>query len=58
MADERPADAPIDCDDLRCSFCGKRYAEVATMVCGPTPSVVICNERIELCTEIVREQRS
>jgi hypothetical protein len=23
------------------------------MVCGPTPSVAICNECVELCTEIM-----
>jgi ATP-dependent protease Clp ATPase subunit len=28
------------------------------MVCGPTPSVAICNECVELCTEIMAEQSS
>jgi hypothetical protein len=50
------AGAPIDQDALRCSFCGKTYAEVETMVCGPTPSVAICNECVELCTEIIAEE--
>jgi ATP-dependent Clp protease ATP-binding subunit ClpX len=51
------AGAPIDRDALRCSFCGKLYADVETMVCGPTPSVAICNECVELCTEIMAEER-
>jgi phage FluMu protein Com len=51
------AGAPIDRDALRCSFCGKVYADVETMVCGPTPSVAICNECVELCTEIMAEER-
>jgi ClpX C4-type zinc finger len=51
------AAAPIDRANLRCSFCGKVYAEVETMVCGPTPSVAICDECVERCTEIMAEQR-
>ncbi len=35
---------PIDRDALRCSFCGKVYADVQAMVCGPTPAVAICND--------------
>jgi hypothetical protein len=64
MTDEEPegeseADvtpARIDRDNLRCSFCGQAYSEVETMVCGPTPTVAICNECVELCTEIMAEQ--
>lgn len=48
---------PVDRDRIRCSFCGKRYADVAAMVCGPTPAVAICNECVELVTEIMAEQR-
>jgi ClpX C4-type zinc finger protein len=43
-------------DALQCSFCGKGYAAVGTMVCGPTPAVAICNECVELCTEIMAEE--
>jgi ClpX C4-type zinc finger protein len=65
MADEDPerrrqpeaTGAPIDLDTLRCSFCGKAYADVERMVCGPTPAVAICNECVELCTEIIAEER-
>jgi len=49
---------PIDAQSLRCSFCGKAYSDVETMVCGPTPSVAICEECVELCTEIMAEDRS
>ena len=49
--------APIGRDALRCSFCGKVYADVKTMVCGPTPSVAICNECVARVTEIMREER-
>jgi ClpX C4-type zinc finger len=48
---------PMDHDGLRCSFCGKVYADVQTMVCGPTPAVAICNECVALVTEIMREER-
>jgi ATP-dependent Clp protease ATP-binding subunit ClpX len=60
--DEREPDAQesgprIDRDSLRCSFCGKAYVEVQTIVCGPTPSIAICDECVELCTEIIAEER-
>jgi hypothetical protein len=32
-------------DRIRCSFCGKRRADVDNMVCGPTPAVAICRVR-------------
>ena len=48
---------PISRDALRCSFCGKLYGDVETMVSGPTPSVAICNECVAVVTEIMREER-
>jgi hypothetical protein len=48
---------PIDREALRCSFCGKVYSDVATMVCGPTPAVAICNECVASVTAIMREDR-
>jgi ATP-dependent Clp protease ATP-binding subunit ClpX len=51
-------DAPagkIDSANLRCSFCGKAYSEVETMICGPTPAVAICDGCVEMCTEIIAE---
>jgi hypothetical protein len=52
-----PGNPPIGRDSLRCSFCGKVYADVKTMVCGPTPSVAICNECVARVTEVMREER-
>ena len=42
-------------EGFRCSFCGKAYSEVETMICGPTPAVAICDGCVELCTEIIAE---
>lgn len=50
-------DVPTDRDAVRCSFCGKGYAGVGSMVCGPTPSVAICSECVELCTQIMVEEQ-
>ena len=38
---------------LRCSFCGKNQSEVKKLIAGP--GVYICNECIELCNEILKE---
>jgi hypothetical protein len=40
---------------LQCSFCGKEQAEVAKLVAGR--SAHICNECIDLCGDIVLEER-
>jgi len=42
--------------DLCCSFCGKRRDQVRDMVVGATWRVAICDECVELCTEIFAEQ--
>lgn len=39
---------------LRCSFCGKPQEEVRRLIAGP--NVYICNECIDLCQEIIREE--
>ena len=39
---------------LKCSFCGKTQDEVRRLIAGP--SVYICNDCIELCMEILREE--
>ncbi|HLQ73374.1 MAG TPA: ATP-dependent protease ATP-binding subunit ClpX [Bacillota bacterium] len=39
---------------LKCSFCGKSQDQVKKLVAGP--GVYICDECIELCTEIVEEE--
>src|SRR5574339_593926 len=39
---------------LYCSFCGKSQHEVRKMIAGPT--VFICDECVELCMDIIREE--
>ncbi len=39
---------------MKCSFCGKSQDQVRKLVAGP--GVYICDECIELCTEIVEEE--
>jgi ATP-dependent Clp protease ATP-binding subunit ClpX len=39
---------------LYCSFCGKSQHEVRKLIAGPT--VFICDECIDLCTDIIREE--
>ena len=41
---------------LYCSFCGKSQHEVRKLIAGP--SVFICDECIELCNDIIREESS
>jgi len=41
--------------EVTCSFCGKSQDEVKKLIAGPT--VYICNECIDLCNEIVTEDR-
>ena len=41
---------------LYCSFCGKSQYEVKKLIAGP--SVFVCNECIELCNDIMREEES
>ncbi|MMZ42207.1 ATP-dependent Clp protease ATP-binding subunit ClpX [compost metagenome] len=40
-------------DVLQCSFCGKTQDDVRKLISGP--GVYICDECIEICTEIVEE---
>ena len=40
---------------LTCSFCGKSQKEVKKLIAGP--GVYICDECIELCTDIIEEER-
>ncbi len=42
-----------DNNNLACSFCGKSQHEVKKLIAGPT--VFICNECIELCSDIIKE---
>ncbi|MDP1766101.1 MAG: ATP-dependent Clp protease ATP-binding subunit ClpX [Methylotenera sp.] len=39
---------------LYCSFCGKSQHEVKKLIAGP--SVFVCNECVDLCNDIIREE--
>ena len=39
---------------LYCSFCGKSQHEVRKLIAGPT--VFICDECVELCMDIIKEE--
>ncbi len=43
-----------DKNTLYCSFCGKSQHEVRKLIAGPT--VFICDECVELCMDIIREE--
>lgn len=44
-----------DNSSLRCSFCGKGQKEVKKLIAGP--GVYICDECIELCNDIIDEEK-
>jgi len=41
----------------RCSFCGKNQDQVQRLIAGPA-GVYICNECIDLCQEIIEDERA
>ena len=43
-------------ESIRCSFCGKRQEQVNRIIAGP--NVAICNECVELCAGILRDDMS
>ena len=51
MADKANGDGK---NTLYCSFCGKSQHEVRKLIAGPT--VFICDECVELCMDIIREE--
>ena len=51
MADKASGDGK---NTLYCSFCGKSQHEVRKLIAGPT--VFICDECVELCMDIIREE--
>ena len=51
MADKKNAGSE---KNLYCSFCGKSQHEVKKLIAGP--SVFICDECIDLCNDIVRDE--
>ncbi len=48
------ADKESSSDNLFCSFCGKSQREVTKLIAGP--AVYICDECIQLCSEIIEEE--
>ncbi|MCC5863557.1 MAG: ATP-dependent Clp protease ATP-binding subunit ClpX [Wenzhouxiangella sp.] len=48
------SDSTSDGKILYCSFCGKSQHEVRKLIAGP--SVYICDECVELCNDIIREE--
>ena len=44
----------VEANEFDCSFCGKGQPEVRKLI--PGPQVFICDECIELCNEIIREE--
>ncbi len=55
MSDDRDSKSD-DGKLLYCSFCGKSQHEVRKLIAGP--SVFICDECVELCNDIIREEMS
>ena len=43
-----------DKKQLKCSFCGKNQDQVKRLIAGP--GVYICDECIELCSEIIEDE--
>jgi ATP-dependent Clp protease ATP-binding subunit ClpX len=52
MSDKQSGDG--DNKLLYCSFCGKSQHEVRKLIAGP--SVFVCDECVELCNDIIREE--
>jgi ATP-dependent Clp protease ATP-binding subunit ClpX len=54
MSEERQGRGGDSGKVLYCSFCGKSQHEVRKLIAGP--SVFICDECVELCNDIIREE--
>ena len=54
MTEERQSRSGDSGKILYCSFCGKSQHEVRKLIAGP--SVFICDECVELCNDIIREE--
>ena len=54
MADDRSGKGEDNGKLLYCSFCGKSQHEVRKLIAGP--SVFICDECVDLCNDIIREE--
>ncbi|MGY0504034.1 ATP-dependent Clp protease ATP-binding subunit ClpX [Luteimonas sp. e5] len=54
MTDDRQTRSGDSTKILYCSFCGKSQHEVRKLIAGP--SVFICDECVDLCNDIIREE--
>lgn len=54
MSEEKTGKSSDGSKILYCSFCGKSQHEVRKLIAGP--SVFICDECVELCNDIIREE--
>ncbi len=54
MSNERKGKGDDSGKLLYCSFCGKSQHEVRKLIAGP--SVFVCDECVELCNDIIREE--
>jgi ATP-dependent Clp protease ATP-binding subunit ClpX len=54
MTDDTRGRSTDDGKLLYCSFCGKSQHEVRKLIAGP--SVFVCDECVELCNDIIREE--
>ena len=54
MSDEKSGGGEDSKKLLYCSFCGKSQHEVRKLIAGP--SVFVCDECVELCNDIIREE--
>jgi ATP-dependent Clp protease ATP-binding subunit ClpX len=54
MSEDRQSRSGDSSKILYCSFCGKSQHEVRKLIAGP--SVYICDECVELCNDIIREE--
>ncbi len=54
MSEENGGTGSDDGKLLYCSFCGKSQQEVRKLIAGP--SVFICDECVDLCNDIIREE--
>jgi len=54
MSDDKRNDGDDGEKLLYCSFCGKSQHEVRKLIAGP--SVFVCDECVELCNDIIREE--
>ncbi len=55
LSGQEPSGADKPPPPLRCSFCGKDQHQVERLIAGP--AVYICDECVELCAEILAEER-